>query len=134
MKYKKYLLSFLILIISVFTFSGCANIEFVRKFDGSNEIFDRVVIELDKDELERINDRLDFLNDLKRKYNKTISEIIVLKDDLQNKISKIVQSIIYDKKHNKNADISSKEEQLNQIIYSAFGLTDAEIKIIEQSK
>ena len=54
-------------------------------------------------------------------------------DDLQNKISKIVQSIIYDKKHNKNADISSKEEQLNQIIYSAFGLTDAEIKIIEQS-
>lgn len=52
MKYKKYLLSFLILIISVVTFSGCANIEFVRKFDGSSEIFDRLVIELDKDELE----------------------------------------------------------------------------------
>ena len=53
--------------------------------------------------------------------------------DLQSKISKIVQSIIYDKKHNKNADISAKEEQLNTFIYSAFGLTDAEIKIIEQS-
>ena len=50
MKYKKYLLSFLILIISVVTFSGCANIEFVRKFDGSSEIFDRVVIELDKND------------------------------------------------------------------------------------
>lgn len=46
----------------------------------------------DKDELERINDRLDFLNDLKRKYNKTISEIIVLKDDLQNKIEKLRSS------------------------------------------
>ena len=53
--------------------------------------------------------------------------------DLQIKISKIVQSIIYDKKHNKNADISAKEEQLNTFIYSAFGLTEAEIKIIEQS-
>ena len=53
--------------------------------------------------------------------------------DLQSKISKIVQSIIYDKKHNKNADISAKEEQLNTFIYSVFGLTDAEIKIIEQS-
>lgn len=53
--------------------------------------------------------------------------------NIQNKIIEIVQSIIYDKKHNKNADISVKEEQLNVLIYSAFGLTDSEIKIIEQS-
>ena len=53
--------------------------------------------------------------------------------NIQNKIIEIVQSIIYDKKHNKNADISAKEEQLNVLIYSAFGLTDSEIKIIEQS-
>ena len=53
--------------------------------------------------------------------------------DLQNKISEIVQSIIYDKKHNKDADIMVKEKQLNALIYSAFELNDAEIKIIEES-
>ena len=53
--------------------------------------------------------------------------------DVQNKICEIVNSIICDKKHNKNADISAKEVQLNTLIYSAFGLTDVEIKIIEQS-
>ncbi len=53
--------------------------------------------------------------------------------NIQHKIIEIVQSIIYDKKQNKNADISVKEEQLNVLIYSAFGLTDSEIKIIEQN-
>ena len=54
-------------------------------------------------------------------------------ENIQHKIVQIVQSIIYEKKQNKKADVSVKEEQLNILIYSAFELTDSEIKIIEQS-
>ena len=51
----------------------------------------------------------------------------------QYEIVKKVQSIISDKKICKNANISTQEEQLDNLIYSAFGLNDDEIKIIEQS-
>ena len=54
-------------------------------------------------------------------------------NDLQHEISEIVQSIILDKKQNKNTDTSIKEERLNALIYSAFDLSDSEISTIEQS-
>jgi hypothetical protein len=67
MRFKKKLLTLIILILSVFTFTGCANVEFVRKFYSSNEIFDRIVIELKKDELEKfgysINDAMTIINE-----------------------------------------------------------------------
>ncbi len=43
----------------------------------------------DRQELEEINERLDFINDLKRKYNKSIAEIIEYKDELQAKIDEL---------------------------------------------
>lgn len=46
----------------------------------------------DKEELNDISNRIDFLSDLKRKYNKTLSEIIILKDELQEKINELKSS------------------------------------------
>lgn len=46
----------------------------------------------DREELENINDRLDFINDLKRKYNKSISEILLLKEDLNKQIEELKAS------------------------------------------
>lgn len=52
---------------------------------------------------------------------------------IQNSIVKIVDEIIALKKTNPNHDTSSLERQIDAIIYDIYGLTDAEIKIIEQS-
>lgn len=46
----------------------------------------------DREELENINDRIDFLNDLKRKYNKSLGDILLLKDNLQNQIDELKAS------------------------------------------
>ena len=51
----------------------------------------------------------------------------------QNSIVKIVDEIIAFKKANPNHDTSSLERQIDAIVYDIYGLTDAEIKIIEQS-
>ena len=53
--------------------------------------------------------------------------------DLQHKISEVVKSIILDKKYDKNLNIAKKEEELNLLIYLAFGLNNDEITIIEQT-
>ena len=52
---------------------------------------------------------------------------------VQNSIVKIVNEIIAIKKSNPNHDTSSLERQIDTIVYDIYGLTDAEIKIIEQS-
>ena len=66
---------------------------------------------------------------------KPLSEIPIKKvsSDIQNSIVKIVDEIIALKKTNPNHDTSSLERQIDAIIYDIYGLTDAEIKIIEQS-
>lgn len=51
MNKKKLLSSILILLISVFTFFGCAKVEFLRTIDGNNVIMDRLVIELDEEKI-----------------------------------------------------------------------------------
>ena len=68
-------------------------------------------------------------------YQKPLSEIPIKKasSDIQNSIVKIVDEIIALKKTNPNHDTSSLERQIDVIVYKIYGLTDAEIKIIEQS-
>ena len=68
-------------------------------------------------------------------YQKPLSEIPIKKasPDIQNSIVKIVDEIITLKKSNPNHDTSSLERQIDAIVYKIYGLTDAEIKIIEQS-
>ena len=67
-------------------------------------------------------------------YQKPLSEIPIKKtsSDIQNSIVKIVDEIIALKKTNPNHDTSSLERQIDMIVYDLYGLTDAEIKIIEQ--
>lgn len=68
-------------------------------------------------------------------YQKPLSEILIKKasPDIQNSIIEIVDEIIALKKANHDDDISSLERQIDTIVYNIYGLTDAEIKIIEQS-
>ena len=68
-------------------------------------------------------------------YQKPLSEIPIKKasSDIQISIVKIVDEIITLKKTNPNHDTSSLERQIDSIVYDIYGLTDAEIKIIEQS-
>ena len=68
-------------------------------------------------------------------YQKPLSEIPIKKasSDIQSLIVKIVNEIIALKKSNPNHDTSSLERQIDTIVYNIYGLTDAEIKAIEQS-
>ena len=68
-------------------------------------------------------------------YQKPLSEIPIKKasSDIQNSIVNIVDEIIALKKTNPNHDTSSFERQIDAIVYKIYDLTDAEIKIIEQS-
>ena len=66
---------------------------------------------------------------------KPLSEIPIKKatPDIQNSIVRIVDEIMDLKKSNPNHDTSSLERQIDAIVYEIYSLTDAEIKIIEQS-
>jgi len=68
-------------------------------------------------------------------YQKPLSEIPIKKasSDIQNSVVKIVDEIVTLKKTNPNHDTSSLERQIDTVVYDIYGLTDAEIKIIEQS-
>ena len=68
-------------------------------------------------------------------YQKPLSEIPIKKSslDIQNSIVKIVDKIIAFKKASPNQDTSLLERQIDTIVYDIYGLTDAEIKIVEQS-
>jgi hypothetical protein len=57
----------------------------------------------------------------------------IVNQEQQNKVICIVDTILQLKSGNNNADISSLENEINVIVYDLYGLTDAEIKIIEQS-
>ena len=52
-------------------------------------------------------------------------------EDMQNKIAEIVFKIIDLKKSHQNTSVL--EAEIDKIVYSIYGLTDAEIKVIEQS-
>lgn len=53
MKTKRLFLSFIMLIVSVITLSGCANIEFIRAVDTQNVIIDKLVIEIDESKINK---------------------------------------------------------------------------------
>jgi len=56
----------------------------------------------------------------------------IVNQEQQNKVISIVDTILQLKSGNNNADTSSLENEINVIVYDLYGLTDAEIKIIEQ--
>ena len=57
----------------------------------------------------------------------------IVNQEQQNKVINIVDTILQLKSVNNNADTSSLENEINVIVYDLYGLTDAEIKVIEQS-
>lgn len=57
----------------------------------------------------------------------------IVNQEQQNKVISIVDTILQLKSGNNNADTSSLENEINVIVYDLYGLTDAEIKIIEES-
>ncbi|WRH66908.1 MAG: hypothetical protein RSE13_26075 [Planktothrix sp. GU0601_MAG3] len=46
-------------------------------------------------------------------------------------LEKLVDQIITAKKSNPNADTTILEQQIDQLVYELYGLTEAEIKIVE---
>lgn len=66
-------------------------------------------------------------------YQKPLSEIPIKKvsSDIQNSIVKIVDEIIVLKKSNPNHDTSSLERQIDAIVYNIYGLTEEEIRVVE---
>ena len=68
-------------------------------------------------------------------YQKPLSEIPIklATREEQNEIVKIVDEIIALKKTNPQSDTSILENQIDEIVYRIYGLTDGEIKIVEQS-
>ena len=57
----------------------------------------------------------------------------IVNQEQQNKVISIVDTILQLKSGNNNADTSSLENEINVIVYDLYGLTDDEIKIIDQS-
>lgn len=57
----------------------------------------------------------------------------VVNQEQQNKVIKIVDTILQLKSENNNTNTSSLENEIDTIVYNLYGLTDAEIKIIGQS-
>ena len=68
-------------------------------------------------------------------YQKPLSEIPIklATREEQNEIVKIVDEIIALKKTNPQSDTSILENQIDEIVYKIYGLTEEEIKIVEQS-
>lgn len=53
--------------------------------------------------------------------------------EIQNLISLKVDSILKAKRNNKQADVSSIEDEIDKLVYQLYGLTEDEINIIEQA-
>lgn len=68
-------------------------------------------------------------------YQKPLSEIPIklVDQDIQNAIIKIVDEIIILKQDDPNNNTYLLENKLNEIVYRIYGLTDTEIKFVEQS-
>jgi hypothetical protein len=49
------------------------------------------------------------------------------------KIEGLVDKVILAKRQNLKADINSFEQEIDNLVYNLYGLTDEEIKIIENS-
>ena len=69
-------------------------------------------------------------------YQQPLSEIPVKKisDDEQKPFIKLVERILAAKGRNPQADTSTWEEEIDQLVYQLYGLTEDEIKIVEGKK
>ncbi|TYP94859.1 Type II restriction/modification system, DNA methylase subunit YeeA [Fodinibius salinus] len=65
------------------------------------------------------------------KYLKNIP--IILNDTLQSKFESLVDQILTAKKEDSDADTSKLEEEIDQLVYELYGLSEEEIAIIEES-
>ena len=59
-----------------------------------------------------------------------ISKLIILNQD---KIEKLVNQILSAKKSDPNTDTSKLEAEIDKLVYELYGLTEEEIKIVEES-
>ncbi len=57
----------------------------------------------------------------------------VINQEQQNEVINIVDTILQLKNENNDADTSSLENKINTIVYDLYGLTEVEIKIVEES-
>ena len=57
--------------------------------------------------------------------------IKLIESDLQSGVSKKVQQILTTKESDPNTDTSALETEIDQLVYQLYGLTEAEIKIVE---
>ena len=67
-------------------------------------------------------------------YAKPLNDIPI-KDttvELKRQLTDLVNEIIEIKSKSLNPDVNNLESRINRIVYEIYGLTDAEIKIIEQ--
>ena len=65
----------------------------------------------------------------------TIDEfpIKIIDNEMQIQYIELVDKIIYIKQHNSSADTADLENQIDQLVYKLYDLTEEEIKIIENS-
>ena len=64
------------------------------------------------------------------KYNLEAMTVPIADESIKNKLVKLVEDIIQLKKENK--DTSEIEEEVDRIVYSLYGLSDEEVRIIEE--
>ncbi len=70
---------------------------------------------------------------VKLTHLKKLPFVLDVNMELQNKIENLVKIILQKKSNNECIDTSYEEKEIDKLIYKIYGLTDAEIKIIEQS-
>ena len=73
--------------------------------------------------------------DILELYAKPLNDIPI-KDttvELKRQLTDLVNEIIEIKSKSLNPDVNNLENSINRVVYEIYGLTDTEIKIIEQS-
>jgi hypothetical protein len=67
-----------------------------------------------------------------RWINVYVKEFPIAKNEvLESKISNVVEQINFQKKNNRTADTTDLENQIDQLVYQLYDLTEEEIEIIE---
>mgnify|MGYP000834389367 FL=1 len=64
---------------------------------------------------------------------KKLPFVLDVNTEMQSKIESLVKTILQKKSNDECIDTSYEEKEIDKLIYKIYGLTDAEIKIIEQS-
>ena len=70
---------------------------------------------------------------VKLTHLKKLPFVLDVNTEMQSKIESLVKTILQKKSNDECIDTSYEEKEIDKLIYKIYGLTDAEIKIIEQS-